>query len=160
MIPTVSWDHEAVPRTAFLLLALLLIACGSDDAPAAGDRVPLAISTTDGVVTLQVEIADTSEERAEGLMGRTSLDADAGMAFLWIEPVSAGFWMKDTLIPLQIAFWDETGRIVEILDMDPCTSDPCPTYGPDEPYVGAAEANAGWFTEHGVVPGDTVELDV
>jgi uncharacterized membrane protein (UPF0127 family) len=81
------------------------------------------------------------------------------MAFLWDEPVRARFWMKDTRIPLQIAFWDARGRIVAILDMVPCRTEPCPTYRPDRPFLGAAEANAGWFTEHGVAVGDTVSLE-
>ena len=66
--------------------------------------------------------------------------------------------MKDTLIPLSIAFWDEDGRIVGIQDMEPCTADPCPTYGSPEPYVGALEVNQGFFDEHGVVIGDRIEL--
>ncbi|HET9724775.1 MAG TPA: DUF192 domain-containing protein [Actinomycetota bacterium] len=146
-------------RLALLLLALLLAACGSD-APSSGDgRVPLTIRTGEGEVTLRVEVADASDERAEGLSNRTSLPADAGMAFVWDRPVNVDFWMKDTLIPLQIAFWDEGRRIVALFDMEPCTAEPCPTYGPDGQILGAAEANAGWFTEHGVGAGDTVELD-
>jgi uncharacterized membrane protein (UPF0127 family) len=66
--------------------------------------------------------------------------------------------MKNTLIPLSIAFWDEDGRIVGIRDMDPCTADPCPTYGSPDPYVGALEVDQGFFTEHGVVIGDRIEL--
>ena len=92
-------------------------------------------------------------------MNRTSLGADAGMAFLWDEPIEARFWMKDTLIPLQIAFWGKDGRIVGLAEMEPCEEGPCPTYGPDQAFVGAVETNAGWFTAHGVAVGDTVELD-
>ncbi len=146
-------------RPAPLVLALLLTACGSGSAPATGDRAILRITTAEGVATLQVEIADSPEERAEGLSNRTSMPADAGMAFLWDEPVEAQFWMKDTLIPLQIAFWDEEGRIVGLFEMEPCEADPCRTYGPGDPFIGAVEANAGWFTTHGVRVGDTVELD-
>ena len=91
-------------------------------------------------------------------MDRTSLGADDGMVFLFDAASSGSFWMKDTLIPLSIAFWDETGRIVGIRDMDPCTADPCPTYGSPEPYVGALEVNQGFFEEHGVVIGDHIEL--
>lgn len=143
-----------------MLVVLALAACqgrgpAREPAPA---RVPLRISTSAGTVTLHVEIADSAAERRVGLSGRATLPADAGMAFLWDEPVRARFWMKDTLIPLQIAFWDERGRIIAILDMPPCRADPCPTYGPDRPFVGAVEANAGWFTAHGVAPGDTVLL--
>jgi hypothetical protein len=141
------------------VLALLLAACGSDALPSGDDQVPLRVVTAEGEVTLRVEIADTSEERAAGLSGRASVPADAGMAFLWDEPVEAEFWMKDTLIPLQIAFWDEGGRIVGLIEMEPCEADTCPHYRPEKPIVGAVEANAGWFTAHGVAVGDTVELD-
>jgi len=139
-----------------LLLAPILAACGSSGS--GPERAVLTISTARGPVTLRVEIADSPVERALGLSGRSALPADAGMAFVWGEPVRARFWMKDTLIPLQIAFWDARGRIIAILDMEPCRAEPCPTYGPDRPFLGAAEANAGWFTEHGVALGDTVSL--
>ena len=109
-----------------------------------------------------VVVAETADERKQGLMGRTSLGANEGMVFLWGDvadgPVTSEFWMKDTLIPLSIAFWDEHGRIVGTQDMDPCTEDPCPTYGSPEPYVGALEVNGGFFTEHGVTTGDRIEL--
>jgi uncharacterized membrane protein (UPF0127 family) len=141
-----------------LVLALLAALAGCRSSGSSPERAALTISTARGPVTLRVEIADSPAERAVGLSGRTFLPADAGMAFVWDEPVRARFWMKDTLIPLQIAFWDDRGRIIAILDMAPCRAEPCPTYGPDAPYLGAAEANAGWFTSHGVVPGDTVSL--
>jgi uncharacterized protein len=115
-----------------------------------------------GRVHLDVEEADTPEERERGLMNRTSLGPDEGMVFLFGDvadgPVTSAFWMKDTLIPLSIAFWDEGGRIVGIRDMDPCTADPCPTYSSPKPYIGALEANEGFFTEHGVTTGDRIEL--
>lgn len=146
-------------RVAPLALAFLLAACGSDGPPARAEHFPLRIMTGQGSATLQVEIADTTDERAEGLMGRASLGADAGMAFLWDAPIEARFWMKDTLIPLQVAFWDADDRIVDLIEMTPCQTDPCPTYGPDGAFIGAVEANTGWFTAHGVAVGDTVELD-
>jgi uncharacterized membrane protein (UPF0127 family) len=145
-------------RLASLLL-LVAVACGSAEevsdpnAPAA-----LSIRTDDGTVSLDVQVADTPEERQTGLMGRESLFPYDGMAFVWEEPVMGTFWMKDTVIPLSIAFWDDDGRIVSILDMDPCTEDPCPTYGPDEPFVGAVEVDRGTFERHGVTLGDRVQL--
>ncbi len=148
-------------RALAVLVPLLLTGVvGCVGAGERGGSARLAISTEAGRVELRVEVADDAAERARGLSGRSSLPADAGMVFLWDEPVRARFWMKDTLIPLQIAFWDERGRILAVLDMEPCTADPCPTYGPDAPFVGAAEANAGWFTGHGVAVGDTVSLEI
>jgi hypothetical protein len=66
--------------------------------------------------------------------------------------------MKDTLIPLSIAFWAEDRRIVAILDMQPCREEPCEIYRPGVTYVGAVEANVGYFEEHDVEVGDPVEL--
>jgi uncharacterized membrane protein (UPF0127 family) len=91
-------------------------------------------------------------------MGRDSLPADHGMAFIWHSPVEEPFWMKDTTIPLSIAFWDTRDRVVAILDMAPCRADPCPTYDAGVPYVGAVEANRGFFADHGVRVGDRVTL--
>ena len=101
----------------------------------------------------------TEAEREVGLMGRTALDADAGMVFLFDGTTTASFWMKDTLIPLSIAFWGTDGRIVGILDMEPCEADPCPTFNPGVPYVGALEANLASFADRGVAVGDTVRLE-
>jgi uncharacterized membrane protein (UPF0127 family) len=147
--------------TAFLMTTS---ACSprSPSAPAvrssAGDDV-LLVSTATGQATLNVTIADTGALRERGLMGRTDLAPDSGMVFLWgSEPTTSTFWMKDTLIPLSIAFWDAKRRIVAIREMVPCTADPCPTYGAPVPYVGAAEANAGWFQKQGVKVGDRTEL--
>ena len=111
---------------------------------------------------MTVEVADTDAQRQRGLMGRTSLGTSEGMVFLFGDvsdgPVTSEFWMKDTLIPLSVAFWDQQGRIVGIQDMAPCAQDPCPTYGSPKPYIGALEVNAGFFNEHGVTTGDRIEL--
>jgi uncharacterized protein len=147
-------------RLASLLL-LVAVACGSaEEASDPNASAALSIRTDDGPVSLDVQVADTPEERQTGLMGRESLSPYDGMAFVWEEPVVGTFWMKDTVIPLSIAFWDDDGRIVSILDMDPCTEDPCPTYGPDEPFVGAVEVDRGTFERHGVTLGDRVQLTV
>jgi uncharacterized protein len=142
-------------RVALLALVVAAVACGrSSDASTAA----FEIETDKGAVPISVEIADTTSERAEGLMGRGSLADDAGMVFLFPEPERGSFWMKDTLIPLSIAFWDERGRIVAMLDMDPCASDPCPTYDPGVEYAGAVEVNQGFFDRHGVEVGDRIFL--
>ena len=112
-----------------------------------------------GAVLVRVEEANSPAERQQGLMGRTSLGADEGMVFVFEEgPVTDRFWMKDTLIPLSIAFWSADGSILAIHNMDPCTADPCPTYGAPAPYVGALEVDQGFFDEHGIHVGDSIEL--
>jgi len=110
-------------------------------------------------VILHVRVADSPEERRRGLVGVAHLAEDEGLAFLYGEPTYGAFTMEDTLIPLSIAFWDEEGRIVALLDMEPCTADPCPAYAPGKEFVGAVETNRGFFTRHGVGIGDAIDLD-
>jgi uncharacterized membrane protein (UPF0127 family) len=142
------------------LLSLLLAGCHTASDAGISERPPaqLRIRTARGPIVVYVEIARTAEERDRGLMGRSHLPADQGMVFLFDGPTTTRFWMKDTLIPLSIAFWDDRDRVVAILDMEPCEGEPCPTYGPDVPYVGAVEVNRGYFGEHGVEVGDEVQL--
>ena len=145
-------------RLAFLLL-LLAVACGQ--AEEASDPSPspaLSIRTDDGTVSLEVQVADTPAERRTGLMGRESLSPYDGMVFLWEEPVVSTFWMKDTLIPLSIAFYDNSGRILRILDMEPCRKDPCPVYDPSAVYRGALEVDKGAFRRWRVKEGDTLRV--
>jgi len=138
-------------------LLLLVISCGGT-----GDSVPdrpSATVTFEGTAAeLRVSVAETPESRRRGLMGVDRLAEDSGMAFVFDEPVHTTFWMKDTLIPLSIAFVDAQGRIVTLRDMEPCEAGPCPRYGATGPFVMAIEANRGWFAAHGVEVGDGAEL--
>lgn len=150
---------------AALLACALAAGCASgvasvpDPAPTAGLPIAtLVIATRSGPVRLRVRVADTEEARRRGLMGVRQLDAGTGMAFAFPEPVRGRFWMKDTLIPLSIAFWDRSGRVVATFEMRPCRADPCPLYGPDVPVAGAVEAARGFLAAHGIRPGDRVRL--
>jgi uncharacterized protein len=116
------------------------------------------IATDRGPVTLHVRIADTDAARRRGLQGVTRLADDAGMAFLFDRSSTIGFWMKDTSLPLSIAFWGRDGRIVAMMDMAPCAADPCATYRPHPAYVGAVEARWGFFVNHGVEVGDRIAI--
>lgn len=113
-------------------------------------------------VVVDLLIAETGEQMAYGLSYRRRLAANRGMAFLFGSDTTTRFYMKNTLIPLSIAFFDDQidGRytIIDIQDMDPCYEDPCPTFGPDSPYRGALEVNQGAFEEWGVSVGDTIEI--
>ncbi|MEK7251659.1 MAG: DUF192 domain-containing protein [Actinomycetota bacterium] len=90
-----------------------------------------------------VAVADTPALRAQGLMGVTDLGELDGMLFVFESNVSNGFWMKDTPIPLDIAFFDVDGVLVDLLTMTPCESDPCPTYSPAGEYRYAIETGVG-----------------
>jgi uncharacterized membrane protein (UPF0127 family) len=139
------------------LVLLLSTSCGGEDGEQ--NAATAVIGTAAGPVELTVELAQTDAERQRGLMGRTSLDERSGMLFLFAEDRTGGFWMKDTLIPLSIAFVDGSGRILRILDMEPCRADPCPTYDPGVAYRRALEVNRGAFGRLGVEVGDTVLLE-
>ena len=135
-------------------IALSIGACASEPAP------PRAvIETASGRAIFRIEIADADEARSRGLMGRERLADDAGMAFLWSEDTSTAFHMKDTRIPLAVAFFDAEGRIVRILEMVPCLADPCPAYDPGVRYRGALEVNAGALERKGVRPGDRIRIE-
>jgi uncharacterized membrane protein (UPF0127 family) len=114
------------------------------------------ITTPHARVQLRVEIADNDARRERGLMFRRTLAPKSGMAFVWRRDVDGAFWMKNTLIPLSIAFYDARGRILRILDMAPCQVDPCPVYDPKTTYRGALEVNRGAFRRWKVHIGDRI----
>ena len=116
------------------------------------------ITTPKAHVKVRVEIADNEARRGRGLMFRRHVGLNAGMAFVWRTDVEGGFWMKNTLVPLSIAFYDAKGRIVRIMDMPPCTADPCPVYDPRATYRGALEVNRGAFKRWRVHVGDRITV--
>ena len=134
---------------------VVLAACGGDGA---GQGAQAVLSHGDQERTIAVEIADTPAERERGLMGRETLPADAGMIFVFPEDQRGAFWMRNTLIPLSIAFYSADGRILKILDMEPCHADPCPLYNPGVTYRGALEVNQGAFAGWGISAGDELRI--
>lgn len=162
-------------RILLVLFSFLLAGCGGMDSPDSGSTTsgneadstattnapklrPLTIDASGGeTVKLQVEIADTEAERQRGLMGRTALGENRGMLFVFESETTLSFWMKDTLIPLSVAYLDSEGRIIDIQDMQPLDETSHPSA---EPAQYALEVNQGFFEEHGVEVGDTAELPV
>ena len=154
-----------VRLTAFLLAAALVVAALGH--VLFGQRVQkapvptlheLVVEGEKGPVLLKVEIASTPETWRRGLMFRKSLPEDHGLLFIFPQATGSAFWMKNTYIPLSIAFADQNGKILRILDMEPCTKDPCLTYYPGVAYRQALEVNQGWFARHGVKEGDRWRL--
>lgn len=143
---------------------LLLVGCGGGGEPSAAIPSPTArfanvlIDTGDDSVLLTAEVADTPALQTRGLSGRDSLPEDRGMVFVFFEDTTGPFWMKDTKIPLSIAFFDDSGKILAMFDMDPCEADPCKTYAPGVPYRGALEVNQGAFEDWGVEVGDHIRV--
>jgi uncharacterized membrane protein (UPF0127 family) len=174
-------------KFAAILLALMLTGGTLSVTTAHADdpHLPLITFTRgDGTaVPLAVEVVDDAGERACGLMHRTSLPEEQGMLFVFPQDGQVGgFWMRNTLIPLAIAYVGGDGRIVDILEMEAAPEPGTPyrtadgqsilvrdgerpppdatwiTYTPRSSYQFAIEANAGWYTRHGIQIGDTVDL--
>ncbi|MGB3683073.1 MAG: DUF192 domain-containing protein [Rubrobacteraceae bacterium] len=146
-----------------ILFSLLLAGCGGTDnagsgTTAASNPRPLTIDASGGeTVKLQVEIADNDAERQRGLMERTALGSNRGMLFVFEDEQTLSFWMKNTLIPLSVAYLDSEGRIIDIQDMQPLDETPHPSA---EPAQYALEVNQGFFEERGVKVGDKAKLPV
>ncbi len=129
---------------------------GTAAASTAEESPTLAIISSDGARTeVEVEIADERTEQQRGLMERTELAEDAGMLFVFERDEPRSFWMRNTLIPLSIAYIAESGRIVDIQDMQPLDETSHPSA---EPARYALEVNQGFFAERGIEAGDEVEI--
>ncbi|MEN8233453.1 MAG: DUF192 domain-containing protein [Actinomycetota bacterium] len=129
-------------RVLFALGALLLLgSCSTDDPDGFNGFETVTITIDDR--DLAVAVAETEAQRSQGLMGVTDLGGLDGMLFIFGETTETGFWMKDTLIPLDIAFFDDGGGYVDGFTMEPCVEDPCPVYRPSGSYRYTLEAPAG-----------------
>jgi uncharacterized membrane protein (UPF0127 family) len=118
---------------------------------------PQRLATTTlgaGMYNIKVEVAQTPQEHATGLMWRTSMPANEGMLFIFPRAGQQCFWMKNTLLPLSIAFIDDNGRIVNLDEMQPQTENP---HCSAQPVRFVLEMNKGWFKKHGFKPGDQLK---
>jgi uncharacterized membrane protein (UPF0127 family) len=126
-------------RSLLIAVVALAIAAGSTSALSWGDSTVTRL-TLDGVA-FRPELALTSEGRTRGLMNRRKAPVD-GMLFVFPESTSGGFWMKNTLVPLTIVFFDASGRRMRRMSMVPCRDDPCAIYDPGRRYRFALELRA------------------
>lgn len=103
-------------------------------------------------------LAETGAQRSRGLMFVTDLGEADGMAFVYPRPHITQFWMKDTLLPLSIAFFGPDGRLMESFDMDPCLTDTCQRYPTPADFLVAVETYQGGLASIGMTDGSTLEL--
>jgi uncharacterized membrane protein (UPF0127 family) len=103
-----------------------------------------------GMHLIRAEVAADFSTRAQGLMQRQSLGPNAGMLFVFDEIAVHCMWMKNTVIPLSVAFLDERGRIINIADMQPLSEQ---SHCASTPALFALEMSKGWFAQHGIKPG-------
>ena len=136
-----------VHRLAIAFCLTLVAAVGAaQDRPQKLATIPLNA----GIHNIVAEVAQRPEERAIGLMHRPSMPANHGMLFIFEQPAQQCFWMKNTLLPLSIAFLADDGSVVNIEDMAPQSLD---AHCPAKPVRYALEMNQGWFAKRGVKPG-------
>ena len=139
-----------------VLLTFLCAVCLSTGAYA---RAPKSIHVELDRHHFTVEVADTNVVRAHGLMFRTRMAADHGMLFLFPSAAPRMFWMKNTLIPLDILFFDSQQRLINVsADTLPCKRDPCPTYASAAPAQYVLELNAGITARIKLRPGDVLTI--
>lgn len=151
------------PVVFFLLAALT--ACGSGDpaVPADGEALPAtagSVAVTPGGNRIDLEVASTPGTRARGLMFRDTLPRGRGMLFIFPSEEIQGFWMKNTLISLDLLWLDSTGRIVHIeRSVPPCEADPCPTYTAPAPARYVLEIAGGEAEFHALGPGQVLRIE-
>jgi uncharacterized membrane protein (UPF0127 family) len=142
----------AMTRTLWLALSTGLLAGMTTVAQYATPRGEVVFADRTRVA---VEIADTDELRQRGLMFRETLAPNEGMVFIFPETGDYPFWMKNTLIPLDMIWVDASRRVVAIAhSVPPCKADPCPSYPPNARSLYVVEVVAGFAKSHAVVVGD------
>ena len=140
-------------RVLLLAAAVGWAACGNGTPPAVpGARLPVDWLTVGGH-RITVELARRPEEQSRGLMFRDSLPPDHGMLFVFPVDSVQTFWMRNTKIPLSIAFADASGQIVRIADLEPFSEMPVSSV---ELARYALEVNRGWFDRRGIQTGDAI----
>jgi hypothetical protein len=147
-------------RSGFLFLSILLpLACGAvaENSPQRLSSRALTFLKSDGTkITLQAEIATTETERSKGLMFRKELKDGQGMLFVFDRDQHLSFWMKNTLIPLSVAYIASDGKILEIHDMTPESLNPVDS---DLAARYALEVPQGWFNRVALGPGDRLDTE-
>ena len=134
-------------QSCLLIAALGLVASLAVAQPQ--PKLP-TVSLSAGIHVIQAEVANTDAARAQGLMFRKSLAANHGMLFVFPEAGPQCMWMRNTYVPLSVAFIDERGVIVNIADMQPQSDD---SHCASRPARYALEMNRGWFAAKGIKPG-------
>jgi hypothetical protein len=123
-----------------------------------GQTLPISAKATMAGQVIQLEVARTPQQQQMGLMYRTSLADDRGMLFLFNPPQPINFWMKNTLIPLDMVFMLDGVVKAIVADVPPCKTSLCPTYGPNTPVNQVIELRGGRAAELGLKAGDRVTI--
>jgi uncharacterized protein len=154
---SLAWACGAAPGKTSAAPAPTPAASAAAAAPAdgAGPRI-----TMPSGAVYRLELALTPEDQAQGLMFRESLPPRAGMLFIFDQPAPHHFWMKNTMIPLDMIWLDDAGKVLFVSpETPPCKADPCPTYGPDSPAKQVLEIAGGKAREEKVEVGAVLRIE-
>ncbi len=146
---------KAIRILLYLGIAFMLFSKAKADAPFTTQKIKI------GSQILEVEIADDNSKRSLGLMNRKELKDGKGMLFIFEQEQTLSFWMKNTLIPLSIGYFDEDRKLFQILDMKPASPMEVhpPSYPSSRPGKFALEVPIGWFGRHNIKPGATFSFE-
>mgnify|MGYP003333614901 CR=1 FL=1 len=134
-------------------LSAIAFAAGAQAQQVPQPTLPIAPLSA-GIYVIQAEVASTPMQQQIGLMGRTALSSNGGMLFIFDASSLHCMWMRNTLLPLSVAFIDDNGSITNIEDMAPKTEN---THCAVRPARYALEMSKGWFAKRGIKPGTTIE---
>ncbi|WP_428423037.1 DUF192 domain-containing protein [Methylibium sp.] len=150
MLTKIKFMRLRLPHTAGLVLALAALLSGPATLAQTGPQKLPAVRLNAGIHNIQAEVARTPEQRAIGLMNRPTMGSNDGMLFVFEEAATQCFWMKNTLLPLSIAYLADDGTVLQIVDMPPQTLESkCST----KPVRLVLEMNQGWFAKRGFKAG-------
>lgn len=143
---------KKILKIFLVFLLIFLIGC-------ARDFSQISIDNGKRIIKIDAEIADDNEERTKGLMFREKLNQNEGMFFVFGEESYETFWMKNTLIPLDIVFIDENFRIVDVKFAVPCRQEQCALYASSKPVKYVLEVNGNFTARNEIKIGDKIFLN-
>lgn len=143
-------------RILIIFLLIFLISCTEDFDKKVNE---IYIDNDKNLIKINVEVADDNEERIKGLMFREKLDENSGMLFVFENEEHQTFWMKNTLIPLDIIFIDRNFKIVDIKSAVPCKEEPCILYKSSRPVKYVLEVKDNFTAKKGINIGDKIILN-
>jgi uncharacterized membrane protein (UPF0127 family) len=143
-----------------LLSCIILVAFSFSAVAADGDKLPTTTIIFNSDLKIEAELAYTDETRMKGLMFRETLPEDGGMLFIFPYMDLHSFWMKNTLIGLDIIWLNDKKEIVYFTTAQPCTEDPCASYGPMQKAKYVLEVNEGFAKKHSLKVGTRLEFTI
>lgn len=152
---------KAIGLLASIGVVIIFIVVSIPGRPMKYENTNVDFITKSGNVTVYAEVSKNMTERAVGLMYRESLDENSGMLFIFRRPRVLNFWMKNTLIPLDMIFISEGFEIIKIQrDVQPCKTLDCPTYGSEGIAKYVVEVNGGFADKKNIKEGDKVKINI